>query len=131
MKKGIAIILLILFNSLLFKSFAQEYKTALGVRLSSAGAVVNNSISLKHFISPAMAIEGLLSLSDPSAIGILAELHKPIGESPLNWYYGAGAYIGFDSRTKFGVQAVAGLDYKFQNVPLNLSLDWKPEQEFV
>jgi hypothetical protein len=26
---------------------------------------------------------------------------------------------------------VVGLDYKFSNIPLNLSLDWKPELNIV
>ncbi len=127
MKKYIAIVILFSLNSLIFNCFGQEYKTALGVRLSTAGAVVNNSISLKQFISPTVAIEALLSISDPSALGVLIELHKPIGESSLKFFYGAGGHIGFDNRTKFGLQGIAGLEYKFQNVPLNLSLDWKPE----
>jgi hypothetical protein len=30
-----------------------------------------------------------------------------------------------------GAQGVVGLDYKFQQVPINLSLDWKPELNLV
>ena len=29
---------------------AQDYKTALGVRLSSSAAMVNNAVSIKHYI---------------------------------------------------------------------------------
>ena len=57
-------------------------------------------------------------------------------------YYGGGAYIGFlktvntttlktSTDPNFGAQGVVGLDYKFNNIPLNLSLDWKPELNFV
>jgi hypothetical protein len=31
----------------------------------------------------------------------------------------------------FGAQGVLGLDYKFMNAPINLSLDWKPELNLV
>lgn len=118
------------------------YKTALGVRLSSSNAMINNSISVKHFLNDKMAIEGLLSFGDPLAIGALVELHQPMTASGLTWYYGGGAYIGFLKKVNtttqktttdpnFGAQGVIGLDYKFNNIPLNLSLDWKPELNIV
>lgn len=112
---------------------AQGYKTALGVRLSNDQAMVSNSVSLKHFLNNHVAIEGLLSFADPVAIGALVEVHKPFGGSTesLKWYYGGGAYFGFGSTTNFGAQGVLGLDYKFANIPLNLSLDWKPELQIV
>lgn len=118
------------------------YKTALGVRLSSSNAMINNSVSVKHFLNDKMAIEGLLSFGDPLAIGALVELHQPMTASGLTWYYGGGAYIGFLKKVNtttqktttdpnFGAQGVIGLDYKFNNIPLNLSLDWKPELNIV
>jgi len=124
------------------KASAQEYKTALGVRLSSAAPMVNNSISLKQFISEKVAIEGLFSFGDPLALGALVEFHKPLSSAGLSYYYGGGGYIGFVKTTNpatqktstdanFGAQGVVGLDYKFLNIPLNLSLDWKPELNIV
>ncbi len=121
---------------------AQDYKTALGVRLSSAAPMINNSISLKQFISDKTAIEGLFSFGDPLALGALIEFHKPLSSSGLTYYYGGGGYVGFVKQTNlntqktttepnFGAQGVIGLDYKFANVPLNLSLDWKPELNIV
>lgn len=121
---------------------AQDYKTALGIRLSSSQAIVNNSISIKHFLNEKTAIEGLLSFGDPLALGALVEVHKPMGESGVRWFYGGGAYLGFvktfnvdknrtETDANFGAQGVLGLDYKFANIPLNLSLDWKPELNLV
>ena len=121
---------------------AQDYKTALGVRLSSSAAMVNNAISIKHFINQKVAIEGLLSFGDPLAIGALVEFHKPLASSGLTYFYGGGGYIGFVKKVNpttlktntdpnFGAQGVIGLDYKFTNVPLNISLDWKPELNIV
>jgi hypothetical protein len=118
------------------------YKTALGVRLSSSNAMVSNSVSLKHFVSSKMAIEGLLSFGDPLAIGALVEIHNPLSATGLSWYYGAGGYIGFlktenpntqktNTDANFGAQGIIGLDYKFSNIPLNISLDWKPELNIV
>ena len=62
-------ILFILFIIALVNSFttanAQDYKTALGVRLSSSAAYVNNSVSFKQFITEKTAIEALISFGDP------------------------------------------------------------------
>lgn len=129
---------LFLFNNV----SAQDYKTGLGVRLSSAGAMVNNSISLKHFLNDRAAIDALFSFGDPLALGALYEVHRPLAESGIKWYYGGGAYLAFvktydvnkqrnETNTNFGAQGVIGLDYKFANLPLNLSLDWKPELNLV
>lgn len=117
---------------------AQSYKTALGIRLSSKDPVQNNSVSFKHFLKDKTAIEGLLTFDKNVAIGALVELHNPINSADgLLWYYGGGAYIGFDSdnndpdRNLMGFQGVVGLDYKFPNIPINLALDWKPELNII
>jgi hypothetical protein len=121
---------------------AQEYKTALGVRLSSSNAYQNNSISFKQFINEGTAIEGLFTFGEPLALGALVEFHKPLSTQGLSWFYGAGGYLAFpkvlntttnktNTETNFGAQGIIGLDYKFSNIPLNLSLDWKPELNIV
>ena len=121
---------------------AQAYKTGVGVRLSSAQAMVNNSISLKHFLNERSAIEVLFSFGDPLAIGALYEIHKPFSTEGLQWFYGGGGYLGFvkswnptknknETDVNVGAQGVVGLDYKFINLPLNLSIDWKPELNLV
>lgn len=142
MKKLLAGLLLFTAIGFANQSNAQDYKTALGVRLSSSAAMVNNSISIKHFVSHDMAVEGLFSFGDPLAFGVLLEKHKPLSAEGLNWYYGAGGYLGFiktynpnklrnETNTNFGAQGVIGIDYKFTNIPLNLSIDWKPELNIV
>ena len=121
---------------------AQSYRTGVGVRLSSSQAMVNNSISLKHFLNEKSAIEVLFSFGDPLAIGALYEVHKPFSSEGLQWFYGGGGYLGFvkswnpnknrnETDVNVGAQGVLGLDYKFINLPLNISLDWKPELNLV
>src|SRR4030095_6999991 len=140
MKKIIFVSLLT--TAIAFTASAQSYKTAVGVRLSSSAAIVNNSISLKHFLNERSAIEALFSFGDPLALAGLYEVHKPFGTEGLQWFYGGGGYIGFvktwnpaknqnDTDVTLGAQGVGGLDYKFANIPLNLSLDWKPELNLI
>jgi hypothetical protein len=60
----------------------------------------------------------------------------------MQYFYGAGGYLGFvktynpnhlrnENEANFGAQGIVGLDYKFNNIPLNISLDWKPELNIV
>lgn len=123
------VILLVAFIAAGISVKAQDYKTALGVRLSTAGAVVNNSITFKYFLNEKSALEAQFAFGDPTALGVLYEVHKPLQNTEgLKWYYGGGGYIGFSKPDPLvGAQGVVGLDYKFTNLPLNLSLDWKPE----
>jgi hypothetical protein len=59
----------------------------------------------------------------------------------LQWYYGGGANITLYSGdydlydndqggTTFGIAGNLGLDYKFEDVPVNVSLDWIPVFSF-
>ena len=142
MKKIISISLIVAILASINTVSAQAYKTGIGVRLSSAQAMVNNSITLKHFLNEKSAIEALFSFGDPLSLGALYEIHKPFSTEGLQWFYGGGGYIGFvktynpnknknETDANFGAMGVIGLDYKFANLPLNISLDWKPELNLV
>jgi len=123
-------------------AISTDYKTAIGIRLSNNMPIVSNAITLKHFIKDNTAVEGYFSFSDPLSLGAMLEFYKPFSTPGLQWYYGGGAYLGFgktydvnkakDVNTNyFGAQGVVGLDYKFASVPINISLDWKPELNLV
>jgi hypothetical protein len=127
MKRIIYVILITSFAFFSNTASSQDYKMALGVRLSSSNALVNNSVSFKYFLNNGNAIEGLFSFSNPVAIGGLYEVHRPLGAPGLQWFFGAGAYVAFNKTNFIGGQGIVGLDYKFQNIPLNISIDWKPE----
>jgi hypothetical protein len=142
MKKVIFASLLIAALGFASTASAQDYKTAVGVRLSNSSPLINNSISLKHFLTENTAVEALFSFGDPLGLGALIEIHKPLGDQGIRWFYGGGGYIAFQKTYNtvkeknetdmfFGAQGVLGLDYKFANIPLNLSLDWKPELNII
>ena len=95
MKKIISISLIVAILAFTNTVSAQAYKTGIGVRLSSAQAMVNNSITLKHFLNEKSAIEALFSFGDPLSLGALYEIHKPFSTEGLQWFYGGGGYIGF------------------------------------
>ena len=129
MRKIPLMLCLVFFTALFNRLSAQDYKLAMGLRLSSPSPTISSAVSVKYFFNDRAAIEGLVSFGSKFGIGGLFEVQQLIGGVPgLNWFYGAGAYIGFQYSEVFtGPMGVIGLDYKFDNAPINLSLDWKPE----
>jgi len=112
---------------------AQDYKVAIGIRFSTSPPTLSNSFSIKYFIDSTNALEGLISFGTRFGLGGLYERHQLIGATPaFTWFWGAGGYVGFqDNQTWVGPTGAIGLDYKFSNAPINLSLDWKPELDIL
>ena len=111
---------------------AQDYRFALGVRLSNSSPTLNNSISGKYFVTEKTAVEGLVSFGSRFGMGALVQVHNPLNVEGLRWYYGGGLYVGFeDGDTYLGPTGAIGLDYKFKTAPINLSIDWKPELDIL
>jgi len=123
--------------------FAQDYKSAIGVRGGIPTAVTG-----KHFISKTDALEGLISgYRGGFEFTGLYEKHANAFDIPyLNWYYGAGAHIGvfddtiarpnyyFDGRgTGFtvGVDGILGLEYTLTEIPFVIGIDMKPTFDFA
>ena len=110
---------------------SSSYKDAVGIRLGSTVPAIKNGITYKHFIGN-NAVEGILSFGDGVGICGLYEIHKPLSTQNLQWLIGFGGYVAFNNSTSnVGAAGIIGLDYKFSQVPLNLTLDWKPELNIV
>lgn len=103
-----------------------------GVRLGSYDQVVATGFTYRYHFNENKAVEGILNLRENIAIGALYEVFNPISAVPnLQWFYGGGAYVGFSGFDNFGIAGIAGVDYQFTGVPVNLSIDWKPELNFI
>jgi hypothetical protein len=116
---------------------AQDYTSAIGLRLGYP-----TSVSYKHFISTNNALEGFAGFRTFSNynwfnIGGLYQVHNEIPDvDGLLWYFGGGASVFFwsydddfidpEGSTSIGVLGNLGLDYKFADAPINVSLDWAP-----
>lgn len=117
---------------------AQEFKLAVGGRLGSP-----LSASLKTFVSDNNAFEvyaGFRSYSSYrwTSINAAYQKHKSLDDvlTGLRWYVGGGAGLlfwnyDFDfldqySNTTISLQGYTGLDYVFEDAPINLTLDWIP-----
>ncbi|MEO0895444.1 MAG: hypothetical protein AAFY71_03420 [Bacteroidota bacterium] len=111
-----------------------QYKSALGVRLG-----LPNSVSYKQFIKAGQAVEVYVGTRSIYLNASLAyQVHKALKGTPidgLNWYAGAGISMivlnlgNGDVRFQdpfYSFQAYLGLDYAFEEIPVNLSIDWVP-----
>lgn len=130
-RKPLFNLLFILFVSLISTSTnaQQLYKNALGLRISGVSSLGGPGVTYKHYLNDKAAVEAIFSFKDPVGIGAMYQVHKPWNViTNLNWYYGGGAFVTFSKPSMgAGGMGVIGVDYKFDNLPLNIALDWKPE----
>jgi hypothetical protein len=133
MKKALFILVIVTVVSTMAK--AQDYKTSLGLR-----AGLPYGVTVKHFLNKTNALEGILAgRYGGFVITGLWENEYWTGKYPgLNWYWGVGANVGFwgtgenphldetESGATIGGNGVLGLEYTFDDFPLNLSIDVMP-----
>ena len=112
---------------------AQKYDAAVGVR---GGYLFTGTY--KKFLNDSGAFEAYAGIGGYGGFvaGAMYQIHKPLEAleiENLDWYFGGGAYAGvwgswvFGGNYMFaGVNVIIGLDYKLEDFPLNLSLDWGP-----
>jgi hypothetical protein len=138
MKRTILLLSLTAFLSM--ASFGQDYRTSLGLRVGFPYGV-----TVKHFLNKTNAIEGVLASSwGGFVITGLYENEHWTGQYPgLNWFWGVGAHAGFWDANRnpyidetyvgsvIGVDAILGLEYTFDEIPLNLSLDILPSLNLI
>jgi hypothetical protein len=140
MKKSFIIIVIFLFLSVTLN--AQDYKTSLGLR-----AGFPYGLTIKHFLSKTNAVEGVLAINWGGFVATaLLENEHWTGHYPgLNWYWGLGAHIGFwdaganrylnntnySGGSVIGADGIFGIEYTFDEIPLNLSLDVLPSINLI
>jgi hypothetical protein len=143
MKRSLCLALLIFFITVNVNG--QDYKTSLGLR---AGIPFGPSgVTLKHFLNKATAVEGILAMNYGTGITATCMYEKEhwTGKYPgFNWFWGLGAHAGFmdAGATRWvpasfsgggvlGIDGVAGLEYTFDEIPLNVSLDILPSLNLI
>ncbi|MBK6364159.1 MAG: hypothetical protein IPF52_11950 [Saprospiraceae bacterium] len=133
MKRKLLLIAFFIGLFLMNNSQAQNYNSAIGGKLGY-GLIA----SYKKLLNDNAAIDIFGDLRwGGLAAGAYYEIHKDIASvDRLQWYFGGGASFttwryesfGFADENYFelGISGVLGLDYSFDNIPLNLSVDWAP-----
>jgi hypothetical protein len=135
MKKHFLSALLVIFISIghvaAQKDDSQEYKNAVGVKFYPG------ALTAKHFFNHLIAAEAVNYYYGKSVrfTGLL-EFNFDIEQVPgLKWFAGPGVHVSFakynsQATTFLGIDGILGLDYKFNGVPINVSVDWQPSFEF-
>jgi len=112
---------------------AQVYDSAVGVVLGYPLGV-----SYKKFVQDKWAVEGITGIYHTNNINgginvrgldvaLLVEGHTEVPFPDLYIVYGGGGHIGtYDTNLNVGLDAVAGLEYNFRNVPVNMMFMVKP-----
>jgi hypothetical protein len=118
---------------------AQTYSTAVGAKFY-AGDISVGGINIRHTMAPHAALEGSL-LFFSGAIGVegLYEYQGPIsGVQGLQYFVGGGGLLAFgsgrygrygiydNSNTFFALRLTGGVDYKFSEAPIDVSLGFDP-----
>lgn len=143
MKNIIIVIITFFFLFLMNSMQAQDYNNAVGVRLAWGFGATG-----KHFFSEKVAGEAIINYWSRGRLGYrytrtritaLVEIHNDLSSvaEGLKWYAGGGAFVGFwggefgrffegYTSTQIGLSGVIGADYKFKDLPINVSVDWTP-----
>lgn len=124
----------VLFNITLFAQ--RDYSTGIGLRGSPF-----YGFTVKQFVTNQTAFEFIISSKwDGLMIDGLYEFHhNTFNTSNFNLFYGAGGHAGWwspdvvehpwfepDEHISFGVNAIGGIEYAFDEIPFSVSVDWKP-----
>lgn len=123
-------------------SNAQDYNTGIGIR-----GGFENGLTVKYFTTEKTAFEFLLASRwrGFEATGLYEVHNRAFDTDRLRWYFGFGGHIGFwdgdytyskwgvqgKTYTVIGVDGILGLEYSFTEIPINISLDWKPSANLV
>ncbi|MFA6400422.1 MAG: hypothetical protein WCX31_02185 [Salinivirgaceae bacterium] len=121
-------------------SKAQYYNTGIGLR-----AGFTNGLTIKHFLGTKASIEGIIGSRwhGVEFTGLYEINNRAFDADRLNWFFGFGGHIGFwdgdrtywgepnTNYTVVGLDGILGLEYSFIEVPLSLSIDWKPSFNIV
>ncbi|HEX9649165.1 MAG TPA: hypothetical protein VGA21_01280 [Cyclobacteriaceae bacterium] len=135
--RKLAFALLIILPGISIRAYSQDYSSAVGIRVGSTAG-----ISVKHFINKTMSFEGQLeSIWRGINIGGLVEFYTPAFSIPNFKFYGGfgghfGSWRGYGNHPWFyedrdyhsvvGVDGILGFEYTFDDIPLNIGIDWKP-----
>lgn len=86
-----------------------------------------------------VAVDGIFGIGDwsrihadvsfGSGVGVDAIwdfFYKPISGEAFYWYAGVGAFTFLGTPFSLGATGELGLEYRFNQIPISLSADWRP-----
>lgn len=124
MRKNLFLILLL---AGLFLSSISTYAQELGLRF---GHINGNNVALDGIFSTGefSRVHGNLSFGQ-KGLGLDAlwnPIYDNIPDTKLNWYAGFGPSVYLSEDFRFGGAGELGIGYAFSEVPITISLDFRP-----
>ncbi|MBM3418667.1 MAG: hypothetical protein FJY17_07090 [Bacteroidetes bacterium] len=122
---------ILLFLAISSNSWSQQYKTAIGLK---GGYPSLGGINIKKILSSSTAAEfSIGGYVSGLAISGLFEIQKPLPEpNGLYWYLGVGPTVGSVNKSLLlSANGVLGIEYTFQDFPLNIALDTGPVIQLI
>ncbi|MEO7961823.1 MAG: hypothetical protein ABIR19_09755 [Ginsengibacter sp.] len=106
---------------------AQEYQTAFGAKFYTGDGSVGG-LNIRHSTAVHTALEGsLLFFRGGAGIEGLYEYQGPVsGVEGLQYFVGGGGLLGFGDVTTFALRLTGGIDYKFAEAPIDISIGLDP-----
>ena len=103
----------------------QDYFTAIGFK---GGYPAFGALNVKHFLNTSNAVELTVGGGfNTIYVQGLYEIQKPLPEpAGLDWYFGFGPNIGIGQNVLVSASGLLGLDYTFEEIPLNIAIDTGP-----
>ncbi len=107
-------------------AFSQSYKNAIGLRLG-----YDFAITYKANLSESNFLDFGVNLHPWGGFGVnvygFYDWNFNIsGVDGLSWYVGPGVTLGYWGGFAASINGIIGLEYKFANIPLALSVDYAP-----
>ena len=115
-------VLTVLVAMFAFAALASAQPRAIGVRVGWGGEV-----SYQHTLGGENFLEADLGWAIDDGVNVAAAYDfkiAPLG--PLNFYAGPAADLWIGDKLGLGIGGQIGLEYIFDAIPLQLSLDWRP-----
>jgi hypothetical protein len=124
--KKIVLVIAVVFVTCSY-SFGQEVGLRFG-NISAGNVAIDGIFSTSKFTR----IHADVSFGHGVGVDVLWDfLYRPVGGEAFNWYLGAGPYIQIADPFWLGVVGEAGLEYRFNQVPIAIGLDWRPTVSII
>ena len=120
-------VIVILISVLAFAGVASAQSKAIGVRAGYGG-----ELSYQHYVAGTNFVEADLGFWGDGGFSLTGLYNFDLGQSGLfGFYAGPGAQIGVynggeSSSLSLGVVGMLGVEMEIPEVPINISLDWRP-----
>jgi hypothetical protein len=103
---------------------AQELGIRFGDAMANKSSVaIDGVFALGKF----SRIHGDVSFGNGVGVELLWDfLYRPIEKSPINWYVGVGPSLYLGSPFALGASGEIGVEYRFQEAPIAIGLDYRP-----